>query len=199
MLPARPHLPTQPCPACGRGVDPLRAARAVWIQDGARFLCSAECRTRFLRGEREFDSPPRPHSERARVERPSIPDLVREATVVRGDIEEGTRKDGHTRPHDPAIAMGLAVVALAAVVLTSRPELGWLAASLLIMCAGVNARVPLATLRATPSLRVAAPLGVALATLAAVLTSDPERSAGPSAVLQSPRLRFPLATGCTRR
>ena len=174
MLPARPHLPTQPCPACGRDVDPLRAARAVWIQDGARFLCSAECRTRFLRGEREFDSPPRPHSERARVERPSIPDLVREATVVRGDIEEGTRKDGHTRAHDPAIAMGLAVVALAAVVLTPRPELGWLAASLLIMCAGVNARVPLATLRATPSLRVAAPLGVALATLAAVLTSDPE-------------------------
>jgi len=174
MLPARPQVPTQPCPACGREVDPLRATRVVWLQDGARFICSVDCRARFLRGERDFDAPARRHSERPRVERPSIPDLVREATVARGEVDTGDGEGAHTRRQDPAIAIGLAFAALAIVLLTPNVEPGWLAALLLVLCAAVNARIPLTTLRTTQSLRVVAPLGLAIATLAAVLAPDPE-------------------------
>jgi P-type E1-E2 ATPase len=174
MLPARPQLPTQPCPACGREVDPLRAGRVLWLEDGIRFLCGEECRARFLRGERDFDAPASRPAERPRVERPSIPDLVREATVVRDEDEDGNREGTQTRRHDPIIATGLAVVALALLVLTPSPELGWLAASLVVVCAAVNARIRLTTLRGTQSLRVVAPLGLALAAAAGVLSPDPE-------------------------
>ena len=63
MLPARPHLPSQPCPACGRDVDPLRAERVLWLEDGVRFLCSRECRARFLRGEQASAIPIRTSSQ----------------------------------------------------------------------------------------------------------------------------------------
>jgi len=174
MLPARPQLPSQPCPACGRDVDPLRAARVLWLEDGTRFICSEACRERFLRGERDFDAPARRLAERPRVERPSIPDMVREATVVRdaGDAIDG---DGAgASGYDPIVATGIAFIALALLLLTRSPELGWLAAFLVVLCAAVNARIPLTTIRANPSLRVIAPLGLALAAGAGVLTADPE-------------------------
>jgi P-type E1-E2 ATPase len=174
MLPARPQLPTQPCPACGREVDPLRAPRVVWLEAGARFLCSVDCRARFLRGERDFDAPARQHSERQHVERPSIPDLVREATLVRDEVDAGDGEGARAGRQDPAIAVGLAFAALSIVLLTPNVEPGWLAALLLVLCAAVSARVPLTTLPATQSLRVVAPIGLALATLAAVLAPDPE-------------------------
>ncbi|RLB40302.1 MAG: hypothetical protein DRH30_08640 [Deltaproteobacteria bacterium] len=174
MLPARPQLPTQPCPACGREVDPLRAARVVWLRDGARFLCSVDCQARFLRSERDFDAPAHPRGERPRVERPSIPDLVREATVARGEVEPGDGGAAHARRQDPFIAIGLAFAAFAIVLLTPSVKLGWLAAFLLVLCAAVGARIRLTTLRVTQSLRVVAPLGLALATIAAVLAPDPE-------------------------
>ena len=60
MLPERPRFPSQPCPACGRPVDPLRAPRVLWIEDGVRFLCGDACRARFLDGDRNFDAPSRP-------------------------------------------------------------------------------------------------------------------------------------------
>jgi cation transport ATPase len=155
-------------------VDPLRAARVLWLEDGARFICSEACRERFLRGERDFDAPAHRLAERPRVERPSIPDMVREATVVRaaGDAIDG---DGPgASGYDPIVATGIAFIALALLLLTPSPELGWLAAFLVVLCAAVNARIPLTTIRANPSLRVIAPLGLALAAGAGVLTADPE-------------------------
>lgn len=40
---AMPYEPSLPCPQCGKGVDPLRAPHALAMDDGVRFLCSAEC------------------------------------------------------------------------------------------------------------------------------------------------------------
>ena len=174
MVPARPQLPSQPCPACGRGVDPLRAARVLSLEDGIRFLCGKECSARFLRGEREFDRPARRPAERPRVERPSIPDLVREATVVRDESDVSDGEGSQARLHDPAIAIGLALLALALLLLTPSRELGWLGAFLIVVCAAVNTRIELTTLRATESLRIVAPLGLALAAVASVMVADPE-------------------------
>ena len=174
MVPARPQLPSQPCPACGRGVDPLRAARVLSLEDGIRFLCGKECSARFLRGEREFDRPARRPSERPRVERPSIPDLVREATVVRDESDVSGGEGSQARLHDPAIATGLALLALALLLLTPSRELGWLGAFLIVVCAAVNTRIELTTLRATESLRIVAPLGLALAAVASVMVAEPE-------------------------
>ena len=174
MVPARPQLPSQPCPACGRGVDPLRAARVLSLEDGIRFLCGNECSARFLRGEREFDRPARRPSERPRVERPSIPDLVREATVVRDESDVSGGEGSQARLHDPAIATGLALLALALLLLTPSRELGWLGAFLIVVCAAVNTRIELTTLRATESLRIVAPLGLALAAVASVMVAEPE-------------------------
>ena len=174
MQPARPYIPSQPCPACGRAVDPLRARRVLWMQDGARFLCDETCQARFALGERDFDAPPHRPSERPRVERPSIPELVREATLLRGDAGETASETTRARQYDPVIATGIAVVTLPLILFTPGRELGWLAAFLLVLCAAVNARIPLSTVRANPSLGVVAPLGLVLASLASVMASDSE-------------------------
>ena len=193
MHPARPQLPSQPCPACGRAVDPLRARRVLWLQDGARFFCGEDCQTRFRRGERSFDSPVRRHAEQARVERPSIPDMVREATLPREAEDDSDGTSINARQNDPIIATGLALFALALLLLTPGRELGWLAAFLIVLCAAVNARSPLGALRANASLRVIAPLGLAFAAVAAVMSLDAETQrwslagAGVAAVLVSIR------------
>jgi len=174
MQPARPQLPSQPCPACGRAVDPLRAHRVLWLEDGARFFCGEACQVRFGLGDREFDAPVGRPSERARVERPSIPDLVREATVQRDDPTGSDRESGGAGQYDPILATGLALLALPLIMLTPGRELGWLAAFLIALCAAVNARIPLRNIQATASLRVVAPIGLVLASVAAVMSTDAE-------------------------
>ena len=174
MHPARPQLPSRPCPACGQAVDPLRARRVLWLEDGARFLCDAECHLRFEIGDRAFDARSSQPSERPRVERHSIPDLVREATLPRKDPAPTEGDGARAQPYDPVIATGLACLALALLLLTPGRELGWLAAFLVLLCAGVNAGIPLTTLRASRSLRVVAPLGLAFASVAAVMSVDAE-------------------------
>ncbi|MGB5265371.1 MAG: hypothetical protein WBN30_02205, partial [Polyangiales bacterium] len=174
MQPARPQLPSQPCPACGRAVDPLRAHRMLWLQDGARFFCGEACQARFRLGDRDFDAPAARPSERARVERPSIPDLVREATVPRDNAAGSAGDASRAGQYDPILATGLALLALPLIVLTSGRELGWLAAFLIALCAAVNARIPLRNIQATLSLEVVAPIGLVLACVAAVMSTDAE-------------------------
>ncbi len=172
MLPARPELPSRPCPACGKDVDTLRAPRVVWMEDGVRFLCGEECRVRFLVGERDFDAPSQPPPQSPPAQRPSIPDMVREATLVRVETQEADDDPVGARRHDPLVAAGLALLALAVVTATPSRELGWIAAFLLTLCSAVNARTPLATLRASQALRAVAPLGLVLAVIAALLAPD---------------------------
>ena len=174
MLPERPRFPSQPCPACGQAVDALRAPRVLWLEDGVRFLCGEVCRARFLDGDRAFDSPARPATPSTRAERPSIPDQVREATLVRERGEPGAAEGRRASGYDPLVATALAALALGIVVLTPSRELGWLAAFLVCLCAAVNARIPLTSLRVTDSLRLVAPLGVALAAVAGTMADSPE-------------------------
>jgi P-type E1-E2 ATPase len=155
-------------------VDVLRAPRVLWLDDGIRFLCGEDCRSRFLRGERRFDSPAPSPRERSHPQRPSIPDLVREATVVReGDAVADGEASG-ARRYDPAVATGLAVLSLVLLLATTHRQLGWLAAFLLVLCAAVNARVPLRIRQTGSSLRAVAPVGLLLAAIAGTLASDPE-------------------------
>lgn len=174
MLPERPRLPPAPCAVCAEPLDPLRAPRVLWLGDRARFLCSSTCQSRFLDGEHAYDTAMCSNAEQAGVERPSIPDLVREATLVR----EVERDHGGDRTHrsrvDSLAAAGLALFSLALVGLSASRELGWLAAFLLALCAAVNVRLPLGTIEAGIVARVIAPLGLALAALTAVLTDDPQ-------------------------
>ena len=174
MLPERPSFPTQPCPTCGRAVDPLRAPRVLWLEDGVRFLCSDVCRARFLDGERPFDAPSPAPARRTAVERPSIPDLVREATFVREPAQADGRGGQDGRAQDSLVAAGLAFLSLAIVAFTPSRELGWLAAFLIVLAAAVSTRISLETVRATPSLRLVAPVGLALAAVGAAMAATPE-------------------------
>ncbi len=174
MLPARPYVPSQPCPTCGQEVDPLRAARVVWLEDGARFLCSKRCQARFLDGERNFDTRSLRPVERPQGGRPSIPDLVREATTVREAGKAARADSSRDRRQDAVAAIVVGVAALALLLFTRRPEVGWLSACLVLVGAALNARLPLTALRVPPPLRLVAPIGLALAAMAALLTPGQE-------------------------
>jgi P-type E1-E2 ATPase len=146
----------------------------LWLEDGARFFCGRVCTERFLLGECGFDETTRQPVEAPRATRPSIPDLVREATVTR-EAGEDVMGDGTKRHrYDPFAAAGIAVIAAGLVILWPGRETAWLGASLIVLSAAVNARIPLSALRASPSLRVVAPVGLALAAVAAALTTDPQ-------------------------
>ena len=165
MLPERPQLGSLACPACGREVDALRAPRVVWMDSGPRFLCGERCQERFALGERPFDARSSTPTPTPSAPRPSIPDLVREATQTRDSrrAEPGSPHPG--RPFEPFVAFGLAALALAFIGLSDSRELGWIGAFLIVLCAAVNARVPLRVVKAPTVLQWAAPAGLAISTL----------------------------------
>jgi len=89
--PARPVLPSRPCPVCGSDVDPIRAREVVAYVGGLRYLCDQMCRTRFLEGERTHESfrPPviitprkDPHTGIIRTHDPSALDPLARPTKV---------------------------------------------------------------------------------------------------------------------
>ncbi len=174
MHPARPSMTARPCPACGNDVDPLRAPRVIWLEDGPRFLCGPACKQRFLLGERGFDATTRVPAARPRADRPSIPDLVREATVTR-ESTTGPGSDLATSyRYDPLLAATLALLAAGVFVFAPGRGTAWLGALLVMLCAVLNARTPLTSLRANRSLRIVAPIGLGLAAVAGALIADPE-------------------------
>lgn len=63
-LPGPPHdaprLPTEPCCACGRELEPLRAGGVLAFDDGLRFLCDEECVTAYRGGKRHKRRPTPP-------------------------------------------------------------------------------------------------------------------------------------------
>ncbi|MCZ6806961.1 MAG: HAD family hydrolase [Deltaproteobacteria bacterium] len=179
MLPERPHVPSRRCPSCGQLVDPLRAPRVLWLEDGARYLCSEACRARFLLGDRNFDSPVSTHVEEPRAERPSIPDLVRGATLVRPDDEEADEERVGAHRYDLWIASGLSILAIAVAALAGRPETAWLAGVFVVGSALVNARVPLRAVRVSRIVQVVAPVGLALAAVSALATTSERPSTWP--------------------
>ena len=173
MLPERPRSETRPCPACGNLVDPLRAPRVLWLEDGVRFLCGEACREGFLAGQCDYDDTSRSAAPAPDRPRPSIPDLVRGATLVSAAEDANGAERVSVRRYDPIVAAGLATLALGIVAMSPSPELGWLSAFFIALCAAVNARIPLTTLAAGSSLSRIAPMGLALAAVSSLLGVDP--------------------------
>jgi P-type Cu+ transporter len=77
MHPARPQVPSVPCPVCGTPVDPLRAGGVILLEDGFRYLCDAACIDRFRQGERIQEGPARrtPRAN-ARAHPPAPPSMA---------------------------------------------------------------------------------------------------------------------------
>lgn len=192
MLPERPRFPSQPCPTCGTPVDTIRAPRVLWLEDGVRFLCGDACRARFLDGARAYDRPSLRAVATSRAERPSIPDLVREATRVRTDEGDARNEGASERAIDPWIALGASVIAVGLLLFGSGRELGWAAAAAIMLSAALNARSAWTTLGTRRALGLAGPAGLVLATWAATASSpDSQRfallGAAVAAVLVSSR------------
>ncbi len=173
MRPERPQIRARPCPACGGDVDPIRAPRVLWLDDGVRFLCGDACRDRFLHGDRDHDLPhddvqADPEQGDDGEERPSLPDLVREATHThQGDEVPKRDRSEHAR-YDfwAAVALSCATVAFGAA--SERMQTGWVAGIFAIGAAWAIARNPLPTVGARRLVQWVAPVGLALAGLAAV-------------------------------
>ena len=92
-------------------------------------------------------------------------------------LDEKNTGEGESRGagrFDPAVASGVAALALFILLLSPNPVLEWLAAFLIVLCAGLNARMELTTVRAPDSLRIVAPLGLAIAAAAGAWVPDPE-------------------------
>lgn len=174
MLPARPAERLRPCPVCGQDVDALRAPRVCWLEDGPRFLCSDACRVRFLEGERNFDTPFPRSSTSNRAERPSIPDLVREATIVREQTAASDGRKSRIEGYEPAAAAALALLSIVMVLASTHAVTGWIAALLVTLCAALGVRAPIGTIRAPEPFRAVAPIGLVLAGVAAASVTDAE-------------------------
>lgn len=166
MHPARPIVDAIPCPACGRDVDPLRAQEVVCFEDGFRYLCDAECRQRYVEGER---------SPAARTPRAmgivSVPDLVREATLPRQQVSTHEAPSLGAKATFPKIGPGLGLAAAAvAMALPTFLASSFLSAFATVIVAGLALRVAAPT---RGEIGIAAwivgPVGVALAAIAALI------------------------------
>ena len=163
--PSRPTAPSRPCPACGRPVDPLRAAEVVALETGLRFLCDEACRKHFGEGERPHEEPRQPRRD------PTLTELVREAT--RTTLPGALRAPTAAQPESAEEGLRLPLIAslLAAVLGLAATSLAaaWLSA-------GATLLASIATLSSSASLRrevgfpawLGAPLGASLAAAAAL-------------------------------
>ncbi len=164
--PERPRLPERPCPVCGIAVEPLRAAEVVLLDEGFRYLCSADCRTRYVDGLRTSSPGTRP-SERPRGTSWStgsdsgVASPRKKRTRTRSG--EWTGKSLVAAPAPialPIIPLGLAAAALLAAVFATS----WTLAAIATLFAAISAALALAFgghVRASAGLPayVAAPLG----------------------------------------
>ena len=175
--PERPQVEARPCPACGKPVDPLRAPRLVWLEDGARFLCSEACRLEFIGGSRDYDLPSSPPPTERNEPRTSIPDLVRGATSVLPAASDTEPADTEIalpeRDGQAWIATGLSVLAVGIAVLDPGRATVWLVGVLIVGAALIEARVPVGTVRASRIVENLAPAGLGLAALALVTGEGP--------------------------
>ena len=174
MLPERPQFGLVSCPACGTDVDAVRAPRVVWLEDGPRFLCGDRCRERFARGERPFDAPRATPPQAPSAPRPSIPDLVREATQAGELPMEDTVEYANLRRPDSWVALGLGTLGLALVGLSDSRVVEWIGGFLVILCAGANMQTRLGGVRVPPPLQWLAPTGLVLATLGVLFGAGPD-------------------------
>ena len=179
---ARAALPERPCPVCGTTVEPLRAREVLLFEDGFRFLCDADCRAKYLHGERDHDS--------VRAKPKLTPPIVAEAGIRparapvvarpqgRAADRSADRSAGYLALHGtgahveppPWLGLGLSAGALVLAGFATNPYVAWsavigvLAACALALHAGWPARARIGWVAfSLPA------LGAALAALAAAL------------------------------
>ncbi len=98
---------------------------------------------------------------------------MREATTVLDEAQTDRRGEALVHPYDRVAALGISLLALGLLLAAPSRELGWVAAFLIVVCAGLNARIPLMAVHATWPLRVIAPIGLGLSAIAGATALDP--------------------------
>ena len=175
---ARPALEERPCPVCGASVEPLRAREVLLLSDGFRYLCDAECRRRFLQGERDPAAsrgsqrpPKKPRKKRAPTPPPRMP---RTRVPVSADRSAAYRALEQPSDPPPWLGLGASGVALVLGALATGPILRTL--SVLAVAVAVGS----ASVAAWPARRevgwvawLIAPAGALVAAAAALLPQGP--------------------------
>ncbi len=162
MHSTRPMVPSRPCPACGREVDPLRALAALATEDGIETLCDAQCVERFRLGERaEAFTPVLTSSAKASARPPAF---VARPAVARANpvVEEGAST--------PWIGLAACVLGLLFGVVPGPLALAFVSAALTCFAALLALRRSVPSWKGVGALPWAlAPAGVALAAIAGVI------------------------------
>ena len=176
---------SRPCSACGKPVDPLRAARVAHIRDRFRYFCSAECRTRF---DTDVGATPLPVA-RGRSLSAAVQEAKSAASVHEArDEREATRAAAEVA-REPAVPKELEASLVAApseepspavaddvpLVVDARGGLG--ASGLLLMLAGLGAVLAVGLIFAGPSRAVLAARVVLAAVACAALVTERTTSA----------------------
>jgi P-type E1-E2 ATPase len=162
-------------------LEPLRAREVLLLEDGFRFLCDAECRRRFVEGERDHDAartPPRTPLPRKRVRARPATRRRRPLPTPTPDASAAHRALAAPRPPPPWLGLGAAAAGLvlgafathAVVAILSTVAVGGAAAAALVL--GWRARREVGWLGwALP------PTGAVLAAIAALMARTPSDDA----------------------
>lgn len=172
---ARPRLPEVPCPVCGTPVEPLRARSVLLLEDGFRFLCNAECRQRFLEGDRDHEAAREPRRAQRASSRPTSRPR-RAPKRIPTTPEASAAHRALTAPREPPPWLGLAAAGAGVVLgaLAKNPIVAMLAtfaiggASAAALASGWSARREVGWVG-----WAIAPAGALLAAVAALLARAP--------------------------
>jgi len=162
-----PYEPSVSCAACSAGVDPLRAPAVIMLDRGLRYFCSLECQETYRRADAS-----RPHSVRPMMLDSALGERGEELVQVL--VREPTPERAPPQKLEPLSAWSLVLAGLAVAGAFFPGSLaGGLAALLLLICA---AWVTLASSVQRSEVGLvawsAAPLGVALLSLAGMLSTS---------------------------
>ncbi|MEC7525758.1 MAG: HAD family hydrolase [Myxococcota bacterium] len=178
---ARPRLPERPCPACGAQVEPLRAGAVLLLEDGFRFLCSGDCRRRYLEGERDHDASReqlRTTTARRRAAKPP----VRRKPIPTPSPDHSAAYEALAAPPIPPPWLGLGLAAAAALLaaFATHPIVAFLGALAVTGAAGAALVRGLGARREVGWLGWALPpSGAVLAAVAALAAPSADPSADP--------------------
>lgn len=164
-LPGPPHdgprLPTEPCGACGRDLEPLRAGGVLAFEDGLRFLCDETCVTDYRGGKRHKRRPTPPSSQDPLLP----PDALANA---RAQLQRGSSPPSGPGAPPPFVGGGMVLLAAVLAPFAATPAAAILSAMASCVAAGIALWAGRPTARDIGWLSWAlGPAGVVLAAVAA--------------------------------
>lgn len=152
---------------CGREVEPLRAREVILLEDGFRFLCDAECRARFHRGDRDHDRSRAPSRSSAPVRKRAPTPAPPMPRRLAGGADRSAAHRALRVPDEPLpwVGLGAAGVALVLSAFATHPAVAVVSA---IFVGGAAAH---ALVRAWPTRGAVGWLGWALPPAGAILAA----------------------------